>query len=50
MAVFTTCILLIALVLIVGFNGDAGTAMSQAAPLAVILGGALTFLVADSAH
>ncbi|HEX5165484.1 MAG TPA: hypothetical protein VFV93_08825 [Thermomicrobiales bacterium] len=50
MAVFTTCILLIALILIVGFNGDTGTAMSQAAPLAVILGGALTFLVADSAR
>lgn len=48
MAVFTTCILMIALVLILGFNGDAGAAMAQAAPLAVILGGALAFLVADA--
>ncbi len=48
MAVFTTCILLIALVLVLGFNGDTGAAMSQATPLAVILGGAFAFLVADS--
>jgi hypothetical protein len=48
MAVFTTCILLIALVLVLGFNGDTGAAMSQATPLAVILGGALVFLVADA--
>jgi hypothetical protein len=48
MAVFTTCILLTALVLILGFNGDTGAAMSQATPLAVILGGAFTFLVASS--
>ena len=48
MAVFTTCILLIALVLVLGFNGDTGTAISQATPLAIVLGGALAFLVADS--
>ena len=48
MAVFTTCILLTALVVIVGFNGDTGAAMAQATPLAIILGGALAFLIADS--
>ena len=48
MAVFTTCILLIALVLVLGFDGDTSAAMSQATPLAVILGGALAFLVADA--
>jgi hypothetical protein len=50
MAVFTTCILLIALVLVLGFKGDTGAAMSQAMPLAVILGGALAFLIADSSR
>jgi len=50
MAVFTTCILLIALVLVLGFDGDTAAAMSQATPLAVILGGALAFLVVDSSR
>lgn len=50
MAVFTTCMLLIALVLILGFDGDTDAAMAQATPLALILGGALAFLVADSSR
>ncbi len=50
MAVFTTCILVIALALILGLDGDTGAAMSQATPLAVILGGALAFLVVDSSR
>jgi hypothetical protein len=50
MAVFTTCILLIALVLVLGFDGDTNAALSQATPLAVILGGALAFLVADASR
>jgi len=49
-AVFTTCILLIALVVVLGFNGDTGAAMSQATPLAIILGGALAFLIADASR
>lgn len=48
MAVFTTCIVLIALALVLGFNGDPGAALAQAAPLAVILGGALAFLIAGA--
>jgi hypothetical protein len=47
MTVFTTCILLVALVLVIGFDGDSATALSQAAPLAIVLAAALTFLIAD---
>lgn len=50
MALFTTSILLIALALVLGFDGDTSAAMAQAGPLALILGGAFAFLVADTAR
>lgn len=47
MTVFTTCMLLVVLVLAFGLGAEARSALSQAFPLVAICGGALAFLIAD---
>jgi hypothetical protein len=47
MAVISTCILLVALVLALGLGANTDAALGQALPLALICGAALAFLLAD---
>jgi len=47
MTVFATCIVMVALVLAFGLGADSDAALSQAAPLALILGVGLTILLAE---
>jgi len=47
MTVFTTCMLLIVLVLAFGLGAAARDALTQAFPLVVICGGALAVLITD---
>jgi hypothetical protein len=47
MTVIATCVMLVALALASGLNGDSGAALGQAAPLAVVCGVALTVLLVD---
>lgn len=47
LSVLTTCILVVTLILALGLDADAGTALGQALPLALIGGLGLVILVSD---
>jgi hypothetical protein len=47
MTIFSTCLLLVVLVVALGLDAATDTALQQALPLAVVCGAALAFLLAD---
>jgi hypothetical protein len=47
MTVFSTCTLLVVLVIALGIDANTETALLQALPLAVVCGAGLAFLIAD---